>query len=321
METRARYVLIGLFTLLSVLATLAFLLWLAKVQVDRSFAQYDILFGSVEGLGRASPVRYNGVDVGTVQSIEVDREDPSLVRVRIEVAATTPVRTDTKAQVAAQGVTGVSYVSLAGGAAPDPLLPREGQDVAVIPSERSAVQALTSDAPTLLAEAITLLKDIQTFTGAENRAAVQSILTNADAAMQNIAVITRDAAQVTAQIEDFTARLDGIAAQTEAALATLQSTLTEAEAAAASARKGFATVDRVVDQDIPPLISQLQRSVQGIERSAAAFRGFAETGLPQYAALATETRRAVAGLGSLIGQISRDPARFFLGNQAPSYRR
>ncbi|MGP3696468.1 MlaD family protein [Rhodobacter sp. NSM] len=321
METRARFILIGLFTLLSVLATLGFLLWLAKVQLDRSYAEYDILFGSVEGLGRASPVRYNGVDVGEVLTIQVNEEDPSLVRVRVQIAATTPVRTDTRAQVASQGVTGVSYVSLSGGSAPEPLRAQADEWPPVIPSERSAVQALTSDAPTLLAEAISLLKDIQTFTGPENRMAVESILTNADASVQNIAAITRDASEATQRLNDFTNRLDRMADRAETALATLESSLDEARAAASAARDTFETVNRVVDQDVPPMIAQIRSAVSGIERSVSDIRDFADNGLPQYTALAAETRRTVTNFNSLVAQISRDPARFFLGNQTPSYRR
>lgn len=321
METRARYVLIGIFTLLSILATLGFLLWLAKVELDRTYAEYDILFTSVEGLGRASPVRYNGVDVGEVLTIEVDEEDSSLVRVRIQLAATTPVRTDTRAQVASQGVTGVSYVALSGGAAPEPLQAEEGQWPPVIPSERSAVQALTADAPTLLAEAIALLKDIQTFTGPENRAAVESILTNADASVQNIAAITRDASEATARLNDFTARLDTMADRAEQALATLETALEEGQGAASAARDTFESVNRVVDQDVPPMLAQIRSAVAGIEQSVAGIRNFADNGLPQYTSLAAETRRTVTNFNSLIAQISRDPARFFLGNQTPSYRR
>ncbi|WP_096785715.1 MlaD family protein [Rhodobacter sp. CZR27] len=321
METRARYVLIGLFTLLSVVATLGFLLWLAKVQLDRTYTLYDILFESVEGLGRASPVRYNGVDVGEVLTIGVYEENPALVRVRIQLSATTPVRTDTKAQVASQGVTGVSYVSLSGGAAPEPLEPEEGESVAVIPSERSAVQALTADAPTLLAEAIRLLKDIQTFTGEANREAVASILTNADASMQNLAVITRDTTEATARLNEFAGRLDGIADRAEVALGTLETTLTEAKGAASAARDTFESVDRVVREDVPPMVDQIGRAVESVERSLAGIRNFADNGLPKYEILATETRRMVGNFNSLLAQISRDPARFFLGNQTPSYRR
>ena len=51
METRARYVLVGLFTLISILAALGFILWLAKVELDRTYTQYDIRFDSAAGLG------------------------------------------------------------------------------------------------------------------------------------------------------------------------------------------------------------------------------------------------------------------------------
>ena len=85
METRARYILVGAFTLISVLAAMGFLLWLARVQINRTYAQYDIVFDTVAGLSQASVVRYNGVDVGKVLTIALDRNDPALGRVRIEI--------------------------------------------------------------------------------------------------------------------------------------------------------------------------------------------------------------------------------------------
>ena len=117
METRARFVLIGLFTILGLVAMLGFVLWLAKVQIDRTYAQYDILFGTAAGLSQTAAVRYNGVDVGSVVAIALDRDDPALVRVRIEIFASTPVRTDTIATLASQGVTGVAFIALEGGSA------------------------------------------------------------------------------------------------------------------------------------------------------------------------------------------------------------
>lgn len=53
METRANYILIGAFTLLSMLGALGLFLWLAKVEIDRQYAYYDILFEDVSGLGAA----------------------------------------------------------------------------------------------------------------------------------------------------------------------------------------------------------------------------------------------------------------------------
>ena len=107
MEIRANYVLIGLFTLLGVLAGLGFFVWLAKLQIDRQYERYDVLFSSVSGLSTAAEVRFNGINVGQVTDIQLYDEDPSKVRVRIEVAAATPVKPDTRAQLESQGVTGV----------------------------------------------------------------------------------------------------------------------------------------------------------------------------------------------------------------------
>ena len=57
METRANYVLIGAFTLAGIVLGLAFFVWLAKIQIDRQYAYYDVLFderlGPQPGGGRA----------------------------------------------------------------------------------------------------------------------------------------------------------------------------------------------------------------------------------------------------------------------------
>ena len=56
METRANFVLIGVFTLFGILGSFGFFLWLAKVEVDRQYAYYDILFSDVSGLGEAGNI-------------------------------------------------------------------------------------------------------------------------------------------------------------------------------------------------------------------------------------------------------------------------
>ena len=60
METRANYILIGLFTLLAILGTLGFFIWLASIQIDRQYATYGILFDDVSGLDASGDVLFNG---------------------------------------------------------------------------------------------------------------------------------------------------------------------------------------------------------------------------------------------------------------------
>ena len=54
METRANYVLIGIFALLGFLGVLGFFLAFGKFQLDRQFAYYDVRFDAVSGLSRAA---------------------------------------------------------------------------------------------------------------------------------------------------------------------------------------------------------------------------------------------------------------------------
>ncbi len=300
METRARYLLVGIFTIIGLVAVLGFTLWLAKVQIDRTYAQYDIVFDSVAGLGQASAVRYNGVDVGKVLSIALDRDDPALVRVRIEIYASTPVRADTVATLSSQGVTGVSFVALAGGRADaNPIDVVPPADVPLIPSEPSALQDLLTDAPDVLAEAILLMRDIRSFTTPENGAAITAILRN---------------------VETATARIDAMATRTESVMASAEVTMANASATLVDLQALIASADGVLVDDLPAIMDQLGAAVDRLGRSAAGFETFAKNGLPQFSALATEARAMVANINALTSRIASDPGRFLLGNQTPTYR-
>ncbi|WP_333826428.1 MlaD family protein [Pararhodobacter sp.] len=301
METRASYILVGVFTLLSILAGLGFTLWLAKVQLDRTYSQYDILFESVAGLGQASAVRYNGVDVGQVLTIALDDENPSLVRVRIEIDATTPVRTDTTATLSSQGVTGVSFVALEGGSAESARLVADpSEDVPVITSRPSLVQGLMTDAPDLLAEAISLMRDIRDFTTPANSAAIASILSN---------------------VESATSRIDTMAQRIDSIVITAEATLQRAETAMAEAQTTFAGVNNIIESDIPGIMARLGTAIDDLGRTASGLEDFSRTGLPQFSALASEARALVVNIGTLANRIGSDPGRFLLGNQTPDYRR
>jgi len=308
METRARYVLVGLFTLLGLLAGLGFILWLAKVQLDRTYDQYDILFDSVAGLGQASAVSYNGVNVGQVLTIALDEDDPALVRVRIEIDANTPVRADTVARLESQVVTGVSFVALEGGRADsEPLVAEPPAVVPVIASRPSVVQGLITDAPDLLAEAILLMRDIRAFTTPENSAAITAILANVESAA--------------ARIDSIAARTETVMAAAEASLTRIDAALAVAETTLSEATTAFASVNTVITTDVPRVLTRLGTAIEDFGRSAAGLESFARNGLPQFGAFATEARALVANIGALTSRIGTDPGRFLLGTQTPDYRR
>ncbi|MEM9552311.1 MAG: MlaD family protein, partial [Pseudomonadota bacterium] len=309
METRANYVLIGAFTLLGIFGAFAFVLWLAKLDVDRQYAYYNVLFDDVSGLSAAGDVRYNGLAVGQVVGLELDDDDATKVRVRLEVAADTPVREDTVATLEALGVTGVSYVALTGGTATAPPLPEDG----VIQAERSALQSLFEGAPELLETAIGLIEDVNAVFDEENRAAITDVLGNLasasgrlDQVLTDFEGLSDDLGLAAREVAGFTGRLETLSSTAETTLTAATETLTTANSAIQqaegaidaavtalnSAETAFETADGLMQGDLTAFIQQgtaaagtLQSTVEALEPSAVATieaaRTLAETRIPQ----------------------------------------
>ena len=295
METKANFVLIGAFTVLGILGLLGLFVWFAKIEIDQQYAQYDILFESVSGLGLAGDVRYNGLSVGQVVDLALDEADPSKVRVRIETKAETPIKTDTVAQLNSQGVTGVAFVALTGGSADSPLL-RTSVDPGTVPritSQRSVVQALTEDAPDLVAEAIAAVKEVRTFLGEENQAAVTKLLQNLehasgqlDTALADFSEISKSVSEGTAEISRFTGRLDeiGDAVQTtletttetleiaKTTIAEAKTTLTTATDALTTAEATFGDADKFIKERAPTIADDLSSAIRSIDTATNEMR-------------------------------------------------
>lgn len=343
METRAHFVLIGLFTLLGVLGAFIFFVWFARVQIDRQYAYYDVVFENVSGLGRASDVRYSGLAVGQVISLELYRKDPRKIVVRVEIEAETPIKTDTRAQLQAQGVTGVSFVSLVGGSIDAPTLRSVGTTgVPVIFAERSAIQALAEDAPDMLTEATLLMRRLAALASPENSANVASILANFEQASRQFGLIAAGVDGSIAAVNQTLGRIDEALASADLAFAAAAATFDKAntlidEDAAPvlgdirTAAKRVETVATMLSNEAPAVVLGLQtaadRAASAMNRldsvvagAAPPIRTFVETGLPEYARLARDGRDLITTLRRLADRLQRDPARFFFGDKPPQFR-
>jgi len=111
MENKAHALAAGLFLLLLGLALAASVAWFQGDRTER--VRYTVVARSgVPGLNLKAPVKLRGVEVGWVDSIGFDPEDPRQILVGITVDAAAPVSASTHAQLGLQGVTGLSFVSL-----------------------------------------------------------------------------------------------------------------------------------------------------------------------------------------------------------------
>ena len=152
MATDKHYFIEGLFIIgLSVAAAL-FFVWLAK-SGHRDDVLYRIHFvESVSGLTLGDPVKFHGVDVGTVKSMILDPEDPRRVQVDVGLRKDTPVKTDTKASLKLKGITGVVFIELNGGGANAKTLVASTTDgqIPEIPSEKSGLTTILDQLPRVI---------------------------------------------------------------------------------------------------------------------------------------------------------------------------
>ncbi len=276
METRANYILIGAFTLAGILGAFGFFLWLAKFEVTRQYAYYDVLFDNVSGLSAAGGVNYNGLPVGQVISLNLDEDDPSKVRVRLEVDADIPVTKETIAQLQSLGVTGVAYVELSGGSPTAERLPQNS----VIPSKRSSIQSLLEGAPEVLEKAVTLLENLNDVIDEKNRKSVSDILGNLaqasgklDKTLSDFEKLSGDLGNAASELGDFTKRLDTLVDTAETTLTTgtdtlksIKETSETAKTALETANTTIANADQIIQQDIKPFVNQGTELAQRLTR-------------------------------------------------------
>ena len=116
METRARYLIVGLFTLAVILGGFGFVYWLHNSGGLSERTAYRIRFETaVPGIRPGSAVLFNGVRAGEVTDLRLSATNPREVMATIDVERNTPVRSDTQVGVESQGLMAAPSVTLRGG--------------------------------------------------------------------------------------------------------------------------------------------------------------------------------------------------------------
>jgi phospholipid/cholesterol/gamma-HCH transport system substrate-binding protein len=149
METDKHYFLVGLFIIGTAAVAALFAVWLADGG-RRDDVLYRIHFTEpVSGLSMGDPVKFQGVDVGAVESMTLDPEDPRRVQVDVRLRKETPVKTDTRATLELKGITGAVLIQLQGGSpqAPSLLAATPKDQVPEIPAVKSSLSIFLEELP------------------------------------------------------------------------------------------------------------------------------------------------------------------------------
>ena len=295
------YVLVGAFVLVLSAALIGIVLWLAAGGAFQK--KYDLYLAvmdeSVAGLNLNAPVKYNGVVVGKVRQIHLDTANPERVILLFAIERGTPIKVDTVAVLKVQGLTGIAYVELSGGARDAaPLLVTPGNEYPVIRTKPSLSARLENVLTNVLAKLDSTSTNINAILSEENQAAFKS-------ALADIATTART-------------------------IAARKNTL---DAGIASAARTFENASRATAQ-FGPVIDRIGRSADAVEKmgnetalaSASAGKTVDEVGadvkrftaeaLPEVQRLLGEISVLATSLRRLSEKIEGSPGGLLLGRRA-----
>jgi phospholipid/cholesterol/gamma-HCH transport system substrate-binding protein len=301
MENRSHALAAGLFALVLGAALIAAAFWIRGEPITHD--QYVLhTRGSVNGLNPQAAVRYRGVEVGKVESIAFDPGDPRTILVQISVMSGMPITRGTYGQLAAQGITGLSYVQLEDdGTSAELRDPRDAQQ-ARIELRPSFLDRFTGSGEVLVARLGNVAAQLEVWLADDNRSQALRTLVALERAAEGIRTIS-DGAQASLKAVPELARRAG-------------NTLQQADLLLADLRTLSATLsDR--SQAVERVATSAERIGTSVEQLAQAGQAFAlvagnET-LPRLHGLFDDLARSSRTLDRLLQDLSAHPSSVVFG--------
>ncbi len=302
MEKNANYALVGLSTLILTVALVVFIVWLARLRINAEYDLYDIVFaGPVRGLNEGGEVHFNGIKVGEVTRIALDKTNPSNVIARVRVTEDVPIRMDSFATLEPQGITGLNYIQISAGTPTRPLaedaqcknVSMGRECIPVLKSQRSAISDLLEGGGTVLTSTIEALHRVNEVLSDQNIKTFSATLSDAQAVTAELRErksIIADAQSAVQRIDEAAAQIAELSRTTNGLVAGDGKTMVKNLADASAEAKAAAA-------DARAMIGRLQGPTAE----------FATNGLPQVTAAVIQLQTSAEALERLVNEIQSSP--------------
>jgi phospholipid/cholesterol/gamma-HCH transport system substrate-binding protein len=306
MENKAHAIAAGAFVLGLIAALVALVVWFTRDNTVRNVYELSTR-DPVSGLQPQATVRYRGIAVGKVASIDFDPKVKGNVRVRITVDERVPLTKSSYATLAYQGVTGLAFIAIDDkGESQVALVPDNG-DPPRIPLKPSMLAQLQDRGEAIINQIDEVTKKANTILGDANQKRIAD-------ALENIAAATASANQLTRSLDHTVknglnpalAALPPLIDRTKDTMGTVK---TAAGDVSRVANNLNTTVGRLNAKDGP-----LDRLGDGTKSLAQAVDSFNSATLPRVNRVADDTSRAVRRLGRAADGINDNPQSLLFGS-------
>ncbi|TIT01642.1 MlaD family protein [Mesorhizobium sp.] len=276
METRANYVIVGIFTLAAILAAFAFVYWTAAIGDRGETAMLRVRIpGSASGLGRGSFVLFNGVRVGDVRRVYIDVDNPTAAIADTEIDRMTPITKSTQADIGLAGLTGQANIELKGADPKEAKLLDQAEaegKVAEIVANPSAVTNLLQTAQNIFTRADTVLTQLEGFTKDVRGPLTQTV--------NNVQTFSDALAKNSDGIDKFLASVSSLSDELRGVSGKLDGTLKAAEGLLKAVDKDqiksiVANVDTVTT-NLKETSKQFDRVVRNVDTAVGSINDFAQ---------------------------------------------
>lgn len=301
METKVNYTLVGAFVVMLTLAIGFSILWLSSVGTRKAYDRYVIYMSeAVSGLNKQASVKYNGVDVGFVEQIKIDRKNLQRVRLLVKIEEETPITESTTATLVSLGITGLTYIELSTKEPQSPRLKKK-------PGERFPV---IKSQPSLLVQIDTILRDamsnVELLTKHFGEIFSKETATELKKTLDNMAEITetlaRNSSRIDQSIKDASITLQNTAKISEE-LPTITQQLKNTLTATESTTKRIAEASKNVSLTM--------------SESRIAIQNFSRQTIPDTSRVMTNLENILNNLERLTDELQQQPGLIFHGKTTP----
>ncbi|MEJ1166104.1 MlaD family protein [Variovorax sp. CCNWLW186] len=299
MENKAHALAAGAFVLGLIAVLVGLVVWFTRDNTVRNIYELSTR-DPVSGLQPQAMVRYRGIAVGKVTSIDFDPKTKGNVRVRITVDQRVPLTTSSFATLSYQGVTGLAFIALDDKGESNVVLAPDNDDPPRIPLKPSMLAQLQDRGEAIINQIDEATKRANQLLGDGNQKRVAD-------ALENIAAASSSANTLLKQLDNTVKT--GLNPTLAALPGTLSSVKTAAGDVSRVANNFNTTVSRLNAPEGP-----IERLGDGTKALAQAVDSFNSATLPRVNRVADDTSRAVRRLGRAADGINDNPQSLLFGN-------
>jgi phospholipid/cholesterol/gamma-HCH transport system substrate-binding protein len=322
MENKSHALAAGAFVILVTALLVALAAWLMRDTRIRDALEFSTR-ESVTGLQPQAAVRYRGIAVGKVDSIEFDPKLRGNVLVRLAVDQGTPITKSTYAVLGYQGVTGLAYVQLDDDGSSAESLDLSGRNVPRIPLKPSVLSKLSDQGANILIQLEETTKRVNQLLAPENQKALIGSVQAVGASASNFSTqVTAMQRILDAQFGPERTDIPALVKDTRSAMQSLQTTAGEINKTAQEASRAAASL-QAVGQRVSEKGGTLDRVNEGLgsvnqttQAIGQAAQALSASTLPRAARVADDAARAARSTDRVIKELGDNPQSLIFGPAA-----